>query len=134
MKYYYIIFLMLCVLALNHTPALAAVATDSQTFVTDSHKKTAGGRRQKAAKTTERSNPNKRGLLSVIFGGASLVLLWTPIGFISFFLLIAGLVLGILGLKRDAKKTLAIIGLILNIAMALLFLTAIILLTAWAAG
>ncbi|HJW29573.1 MAG TPA: hypothetical protein VJ508_10030, partial [Saprospiraceae bacterium] len=52
---------------------------------------------------------NKFGLLSVIFGAVGLF-----IPYVGLPLLIAGLVLGIMGIKRDANPTLAIIGTAIN--------------------
>ncbi len=66
------------------------------------------------------------GLLSLIFGGAGVLLVFIPaIGIIGLLSGIAGFVLGLIALKRGEKKTMPIIGMVLGGLVILLFIVAI---------
>jgi hypothetical protein len=65
---------------------------------------------------------NTHGLLSVIFAFAGLV-----VPYLGFGLIIAGFVLGIIGIKKDANPTLAIIGTVISGVFLLLLLMVIVL-------
>ena len=69
---------------------------------------------------------NTYGLLSIIF---SIVGLFVP--YLGLAMIIAGLVLGIIGIKRDANPTMAIIGTAVSAAFLLLVLIAIVALASW---
>ena len=64
---------------------------------------------------------NIHGLLSVIFAGAGLF-----IPFLGLALIVAALVLGIIGIRRDYNPTMAIIGTVLSGVILLLFLIVLI--------
>ena len=71
----------------------------------------------------ESANPNKRGLVSVLFAGVGLLFLFIPSGLaaIGGLFAIAGFILGIIGLKRDEDITLALIGTIIGALVIALY-------------
>ena len=74
-----------------------------------------------------RASENKFGLIGIILAGAGLLFLFIPyIAILSFFLAVAGVVLGGIGLKRDAKPGLAIGSLIIGGATLLLMIAALV--------
>jgi hypothetical protein len=79
----------------------------------------------------KKSEKNQRGLFSLILWGVGLLLLATPLGILSIFINLAGLVLGIMGLKYDRNNTLSIIGIVMNGLTFLLILLTIIALLIW---
>lgn len=77
-------------------------------------------------------NDNKRGLLSLLFAGGGILFLFLgPLAYLSLPLGIAGLILGIIGVKRDKNDTMAIIGMVFGSLVILLFLLAIVLVTSF---
>jgi hypothetical protein len=76
---------------------------------------------------------NKHGLLSLIFSAVGLVLLFTPVGLVGMALGIAGFVLGLIGLKRDADMTMALVGVILGGLVIFITLLAVIVVASWLA-
>jgi hypothetical protein len=98
-------------------------------------KKVAKGKLEKNAALYSKaagSNPNKRGLLSTIFGGAAFLFGFIPVaGLLALPLAIVGLILGIKGLKRDADNTLSIVGIVLCSVFLFLFLLAIVVLASF---
>lgn len=138
MKIFIITGLTFCFLLLFNTSSFAVIASQNARIatvpITNDHNNISKTRklslREKLftkilQKATEKSTNNKRGFLSLIIGGASLLLLLTPAAGIIFFASIAGLIFGILGLKRDQNKTMAIIGLIINGLMIILIIAAV---------
>lgn len=75
----------------------------------------------------ETINPNKRGLISVLFAGVGLLFLFVPGGLagIGGLFAIAGFILGIIGLKRDEDITLALIGTIVGALLIALYVVVI---------
>jgi len=74
----------------------------------------------------EGGSGGKLGLLSLIFGGAGVLLVFLPIiGLLGLLSGIAGFVLGLIALKRGEKKTMPIIGMVLGGLVILLFIVAI---------
>jgi hypothetical protein len=85
-------------------------------------------------KAVDKSDKNTYGLLSTIFGAAGFLFLIIAssgsagfLGILSLLLAVAGLVLGILGIKRDKNSILGIIGTALSGVLLLLYIFAIIL-------
>jgi len=75
----------------------------------------------------EESSDGRFSLLSLIFGGAGALLVFLPIiGLLGLLAGIAAVVLGVIGLKRENKKTMAIIGTVLGGLVVLLFIVAIV--------
>ena len=72
-------------------------------------------------------NPNKRGLVSLLFALVGILFLFIPGGLagIGGLFAIAGFILGIIGLKRDEDKTLALIGTIVGAIVVTLYLLVI---------
>jgi hypothetical protein len=78
------------------------------------------------------ASANKRGLLSVIFSAAGLIFLFIPyVNILGLGFSIAGFVLGIIGIKRDADPTLAIIGTVLGGVALFIYLIAVIVVATW---
>ncbi len=81
----------------------------------------------KASAKKVRASENKFGLIGIILAGAGLLFLFIPyIAILSFFLAVAGVVLGAIGLNRDAKPGLAIGSLIIGGATLLLMIAALV--------
>ena len=75
---------------------------------------------------------NRRGMFSLIFGGAGFLFLFLgPLAYLSLPLGIAGLILGIIGVKKDKDDTMAIIGMVFGSLVILLFILAIILIASF---
>ena len=76
---------------------------------------------------TGAGNPNKRGLVSLLFALVGILFLFIPGGLagIGGLFAIAGFILGIIGLKRDEDKTLALIGTIVGALVVTLYLLVI---------
>lgn len=76
---------------------------------------------------TASGNPNKRGLVSLLFALVGIIFLFIPGGLagIGGLFAIAGFILGIIGLKRDEDKTLALIGTIVGALVVTLYLLVI---------
>ncbi|MBK6478178.1 MAG: hypothetical protein KA109_15410 [Saprospiraceae bacterium] len=86
---------------------------------------------QQANDIANRKNSNRRGKVSLIIGAIGLLTMFS--GFLALLaipLFIGGLVVGILGISKDEKKTMAIVGTVFNGLMILLILMALIALTA----
>ena len=78
------------------------------------------------------ASANKRGLLSVIFSSAGLIFLFIPyVNILGLGFTIAGFVLGIIGIKRDADPTMAIIGTVLGGVALFIYLLAVIVVATW---
>ncbi len=95
---------------------------------------------QKRFKKELKKNPDARaegnldvvGLLSLIFGGLGLILLFTPLGLLGLLLGIAGFVMGFVGMKKDgANKVFRILGIVFGGLTILLLLIGIIFIAAF---
>ena len=146
MKQLSIFCLTLCFLMLSNARSFAVVAPQHQHARPTASKKTdthtaklswwkkwlLKSWQKKMQRTAAPSAKSKRGLLSLIFGSLAFLLLWTPAAIISLPLCIAGLILGIIGLKRDANNTMAIIGVVMSGLTALIFIAALLTVLTWA--
>ena len=79
------------------------------------------------AEATKAASASKYGLLSLILSAAGVILLFTPLGLVGIVAVIAGFVLGLIGLRRDANTTMALIGTILGALGIFITLLAVIL-------
>ena len=80
------------------------------------------------------SPANRTGRLSLIFASAGLVLMFLSVpvlGIIGLGSSVAGLVLGLLGLKRDEDQTMALLGTIISSLALVLFLILVVSAAAW---
>ena len=83
-------------------------------------------------KSAAAKGENRRGMFSLIFGGAGFLFLFLgPLAYLSLPLGIAGLILGIIGVKKDKNDTMAIIGMVFGSLVILLFLLAAVLIASF---
>ena len=75
------------------------------------------------SRPAESANPNKRGLVSIIFAGVGLLFLFIPSGLagIGGLFAIAGFILGIIGLRKDEDITMALVGTIVGALVLALY-------------
>lgn len=71
------------------------------------------------SEANEKSNKKTWSLLSLIFGASSLFVIWF-VGVLGLLLGVAGVVFGIIGLKKEKAKVMAIIGIVLGGLLVLL--------------
>ena len=82
---------------------------------------------------TKAPSANKFGLMATIFSSVGLLLMFTPVGLLGMALGIAGFVLGLIGLKRDADMTLSLIGVVIGGLVILITVLAVIIVASWLA-
>ena len=71
--------------------------------------------------------------MATIFSSVGLLLMFTPVGLLGMALGIAGFVLGLIGLKRDADMTLSLIGVVIGGLVILITVLAVIIVASWLA-